>query len=227
MRLAVAYIAAGGCSSSASSSSSSASSAPSAPSQPPPASPQGPPLVAEGGAGANDDPAMAVYMAEPFMLENDLRNFRHVRKLKAQIRELDIRFRQSGEKIRKVNEDFLAKKRARTRGLLQSMRAMKEAQNSGSTQSDTSYRHAAWVKQMDDEGAGLFTAYLRGQLEELKAVTTDAHRSELDKALALILAAIFSYADSDFKWPHGSNLMFVLSLLTHSRKVTNSCEKPV
>ncbi len=58
-------------------------------------------------------------------------------------------------------------------------------------------------------------------------MTTDAHLSELDKALALILAAIFSYADSDFKWPHGSNLMFVLSLLTHSRKVTNSCEKPV
>ena len=196
------------------------------------AEPESPPepqhaAESEGGAGANDDAAMAVYMAEPFMLENERRNFRHVRELDAQIRELDTRFRKSGEKIRKLEEDFLAEKMASTHGLLQSLRAMKEAQNSGSTQSDTSYRHPAWVKQKDDEGAGLFTAYLRGQLEELKAVTTDAHRSHLDKTLAIILAAVFSYADPNFVWPHGSNLMFVLSLLTHSKKVNNSNEAPV
>ena len=51
-------------------------------------------------------------------------------------------------------------------------------------------------------------------LTELQPANTPERQLHVAKAVASALASAFDYGDADFKWSHGSNLMFVLSLLS-------------
>ena len=100
-------------------------------------------------------------------------------------------------------------------GLKQALSGMR---NATTTEPEENYRHDLWVEHLVKLGAAPFVAQLTALLSALKDPTTPERRLDMTKAIATILAVVCAYADRDFTWPHGSNLMFVLSLLTHSRK---------
>ena len=79
---------------------------------------------------------------------------------------------------------------------------------------DRDYRHHDWVKQQVTAGAGAFVHYVTTLLTELQPANTPERQLHVAKAVASALASAFDYGDADFKWSHGSNLMFVLSLLS-------------
>ena len=98
--------------------------------------------------------------------------------------------------------------------------ALTGMRNATTAEPEENYRHNLWVDNLVQLGAGPFVEQLTVLLSALKAPTTLERRLDMTKAIATILAVVCAYADRDFKWPHGSNLIFVLSLLTHSRKAT-------
>ena len=108
------------------------------------------PLVAE---GPDEDISLAVSLVEAFNCEGCAKNMLELRELKRVYDELDTRFKKSGEKNRKLLADWQATKEATTHGLRASLRAMRAAQEAGSTQTDTAYRHPTWVSQKSAEGA--------------------------------------------------------------------------